>query len=126
MESTRKRDDYTPTKAMRFERSVHYRELVKYSEQVQRYFNIFGRDRVKVIIYDDFACDTASVFESTLRFLKVDPDIEVDLSAVNTNTVIRNRFLWNLTRNPKLWKGVVKFVEHSVPGRWQDNAMSYN
>ena len=44
-----------------------YRKIVRYTEQVQRYFDIFGRERVHVVIYDDFAADPA-VAPSAIRW----------------------------------------------------------
>ena len=34
-----------------------YRDTARYTEQVRRYFDVFGRERVHVIIYDDLAAD---------------------------------------------------------------------
>ena len=49
-----------------------YHRVPRYTEQVCRYLEVFGRHRVKVIIYDDFAADIARVYKETLEFLGVD------------------------------------------------------
>src|SRR3990172_12275584 len=51
-----------------FVESLFYRETVQYTEQVERYFNIFGRENVHIIIYDDFRNNTANVYRESLRF----------------------------------------------------------
>ena len=48
-----------------------YRGIAQYTEQVSRYFEAFGRDRVRVITYDEFACDTRATYQGTLEFLGV-------------------------------------------------------
>jgi hypothetical protein len=64
-----------------------YRETVRFYEQVKRYFDVFGRERVHVIIYDDFSAQTAEVFRKTLAFLGVAPgDIPPEFKVVNGNT----------------------------------------
>ncbi len=39
--------------------SFFYRNTVLYSQQIKRYFKVFGRDKVKVIIFDDFIAHTS-------------------------------------------------------------------
>lgn len=56
-----------------FTHYLRYREVAKYSVHVARYFEVFGRDRVYVIIFDDFVANTAGTYADTLRFLGVDP-----------------------------------------------------
>ena len=51
-----------------------YRSTVNFSGQVRRYFDLFGRERVHVIIYDDLATNTANIYRETLDFLGVSPD----------------------------------------------------
>lgn len=84
----------------RLVKSLFYREVGRYSEQVKRYLDTFGADQVHVIIYDDFRGDTPGVYRSTLEFLDVDPDAAVDFKVVNPNTIRRNRFLATLTMTP--------------------------
>jgi hypothetical protein len=43
-----------------------YREVTRFSEQVQRYFEIFGRERVHVIWFGDFAIVPAVAYEMVL------------------------------------------------------------
>ncbi len=48
------------TRQTYFAPGLVYHDVVRYAEQVRRYFDVFGRDRVKVIIYEDFAANVAS------------------------------------------------------------------
>ena len=50
-----------------------YVDAGMFGEQLERWFAEFERDRVHVIVFDDFAADTAASFEAVLRFLEIDP-----------------------------------------------------
>jgi hypothetical protein len=52
--------------------TVFYRSWANYTAQVERYFNVFGRENVRVMVFDDFVSDTPSVFRETLQFLEID------------------------------------------------------
>ena len=60
-----------------------YRDNARFGEQVQRWVDTFGRDRVLVIIFDDFAADTPGQFRRVLEFLEVDPDYQPAAFAVS-------------------------------------------
>jgi hypothetical protein len=77
-----------------------YRERVRFAEQVERYLNIFGREQVHIIIYDDFKKDTAAVYRKVLNFLGVSGDITPDFSVINGSRRARNEFLWKLLKRP--------------------------
>jgi hypothetical protein len=46
-----------------------YRECALFTRKVERYFRVFGRKSVHVIIYDDFKSDTQDVYHDVLDFL---------------------------------------------------------
>ena len=58
---------------------LRYREMTRFARQVPRYFERFGRENVKIIIFDDFRSDTPAVFRDVLAFLEVDPALPDDL-----------------------------------------------
>ena len=78
---------------------LFYRDAARYSEQVQRYFEAFGRENVHVIVYDDFKDDTASVYRETLRFLDVDQEFQPRFEVKNANKVTRSRILQWILQN---------------------------
>jgi len=84
-----------------------YHEVAKYDQQVERYFKVFGRDNVKVIIFEDFRKDTARVYQETCEFLDVN-DFRPNLRVINAHKIVRNRVLMHFWRNPPklaLWLG---------------------
>ncbi len=50
-----------------------YADNALLGEQLQRWLDAFGRERVHVIVFGDFARDTAGEFRKVLEFLAVDP-----------------------------------------------------
>ena len=75
---------------------LHYRRMTRFSEQVQRYFDCFGREGVMVIIFDDFRADTAGVYRAVLEFLELDTDVKVKFGVRNPNKEVRLAWLQKL------------------------------
>jgi hypothetical protein len=76
----------------RVREALYYRELASYAPQLQRYFDVFGRERVHVIVFDDFRADPLAASQGLMRFLEVDDSFAPDTRVVNPNTV--TRFPW--------------------------------
>ena len=88
-----------------------YRDVARFSEQVRRFFDLFGKDNVFVIIFDDFKADPASVFSETLRFIGVDEGFTTDFRIINANKTVRFPLLREMLRTPPpLAKGLLKIV----------------
>ena len=88
-------------KECRGEATLFYSELAKFAEQVQRYYDLFGRDRVQIIIFDDFKANTAQVYRSTLKFLAVDPEFKPEFKVYNSRQKVRNQSLYRAYMNFK-------------------------
>lgn len=70
--------------------ALFYRDIGRYSKQVERYLDIFPRDRVHIILFDDFVADLAAVYRATLEFLEVDPTFVPVFERVNDSRSIRS------------------------------------
>lgn len=73
-----------------------YRDVVDFAEHVGRYYDTFGRERVHVIVFDEWVADTPTVYGQLLEFLDVDPSFAPAPGVVNPNRVVRNRRLHDL------------------------------
>ncbi len=71
--------------------ALQYSQHVRYVEQLREYHEHFGRERVLVLIYDDFRADNESVVRQVLRFLDVDDSIEVEPSSANPTVRVRSQ-----------------------------------
>lgn len=89
-----------------------YSNVPRYTEQLERYVQAFGRDRVHVILYDDFAADVERCYASLLRFLDVRDDVRPDAFAVvNASKRIRSERLRHfLARPPDLPRRVIRWT----------------
>jgi hypothetical protein len=80
LEGERRRGRHLPHRSL-WPQELLYRDHVRYTEQLRRYHDVFPREQVLVLIYDDFRADNEQTVRSVLRFLAVDetvPELAVD------------------------------------------------
>lgn len=91
------------TRHSAFPQGLVYRETARFTEQVRRYFEVFGRDRVHVIIYDDLANDPAGVYREALEFLEVDPSLNgLRFGVVNPTKFVKSSVLRSILNDRML------------------------
>lgn len=86
---------------------LYYSELAAYGDQVQRYFDIFGKEKVKVILFDDFVSHTRSIYSDLLRFLGVNETFLPEFKIFNAGKTTRSEALKRLTIAPPQWMKVI-------------------
>jgi len=91
---------------------LQYSTVPRYTEQLERYVRTFGRERVHVVIYDDFAANTADVYRDVLRFLAVGDDVRpATFDVVNASKRTRSEWLRHmLARPPELPRRIIRAV----------------
>ena len=89
-ETDRKKGFRLPQGVPAIER-LFYRDVARYTIQVERYLETFGADKVRIIIYDDFKQDAARACRETFAFLKVDQNIDPAIAIVNANKKRRSQ-----------------------------------
>jgi len=77
-----------------------YRDAARYTPQVQRYLEVFGREQVHIIIFNDFTKNIAQVYSDTCEFLEVDPHFQPKFDIINANKRVRSKVLRSLLRHP--------------------------
>ena len=70
--------------------ALRYRHHTAYADQVARYFDAFGRDRVKVVINDEFRVDSERVYDDVLAFLGVSVDFTGKEEVISASKRSRN------------------------------------
>jgi len=65
-----------------------------YAKKLEPWLATFGRERTKIIIFDDFVKDGLNVFADVCRFLGVDDSFTPDLSVQNKGGVVKNQRLF--------------------------------
>lgn len=104
---------------------LFYSDVARFTPQVSRFLNVFGPDRVKIILYDDFAANAAAVYRQTLAFLGVDAGFTVETKRINPNKTIKYPLLRNLLkRRSAAWVNLVKTLLPSKKVRkWVQNKL---
>jgi hypothetical protein len=88
-----------------------YREAARYAPQVRRYLKVFGRENVRIIIFEEFKNGTAAVYRDTLRFLDVHPDFQPRFRVLNSNHRVRSRWVQRfLEHRPQVFRTLTHAV----------------
>ncbi len=79
-----------------------YIELGLYYEQVKRYLDIFPREQILILLYDDLKKDQLAFFDKIFKFLNVQP-INIDTSKKhNTASIPKYPFVNSILKKMKL------------------------
>lgn len=100
---------------------LNYRKVYQYASQVQRYLDLFGRERVHPVIFDDLKTSTLEEYSKVCSFLGVDGTFVPDVAVHNRSKRLRNRKLAKLLRRPP---GAVRMIYRlliptSIRSRWR-------
>jgi hypothetical protein len=78
-----------------------YRDVCRYSQQVRRYFEIFGRSHVKVVLFDELLADASAAYRDTADFLGVDVHCGPrEFAVVNGNKGVKHQWLHAVLSEP--------------------------
>jgi len=69
---------------------------INYEERVKRYYQYFGKNKVKVIIYDDYKRDNAAMFREITEFLEISTYLQVNYNIANRTNVFKNKVMQNI------------------------------
>ena len=77
-------------------RLLMYREVASFGRQLERLYDLAGRNRTHVIVFDDFVADTLATYRGALDFLGVDYDGRTRFVPRNESRTYRYRWLQHL------------------------------
>lgn len=77
---------------------LHYRDVVAFSEQIERFLARFPREQIHFVLYDDLKADLPGIYRSVLEFLGVDPAFRPDFRVRNANKRARSVAITNFLR----------------------------
>jgi hypothetical protein len=84
---------------------LQYADHVRYVEQVRRYRDLFGSERVLVLIYEDFRRDNEATVRAVLRFLGVDDERRIEVLDANPTVALRSQQLDELVHAVSVGRG---------------------
>jgi hypothetical protein len=105
-----------------------YRRVYSYAEQVERYLDRFGPERVEAILLDDLEREPARVVAETFAFLGVDPAFEPELGVHHVARTIRSDRLQKLAASPppRLLKAFNLITPSSMHGKLMPMVSRFN
>lgn len=113
-EEDRARGDRVPPLTSDVDRLL-YRRCARFSSQIQRYREVFGVDRVHVIVFDDLRVNVSSVYADVLSFLGADPYKLSDYPRVNEAARVRSRAVSRLVRRVLTARWLVDVARKMIP-----------
>ena len=99
LESVRRQGQQLPN-TVHFPSRLFYRDHWKVSEQIGRFVDTFGKDQVKVIVFDDFKSDTEREVRGVMEFLGLNTAHMPNLVNHNANTAMRSKALARVIQDP--------------------------
>jgi hypothetical protein len=73
-------------------RLLYYSHVAKFGVQIERLFEVAGRERSHVIVFDDFKADSLTTYKNLLEFLNVDYDGQTEFERRYESQMYR--YLW--------------------------------
>ncbi len=78
---------------------LFYHDLVNFADQVKRYFDVFGREAIHVVFYEDLSTDLLGSYQKLCAFLEIDTSFQPVFETVNSNKVIRFGWLRDMLKH---------------------------
>lgn len=94
-----------------------YHDVVRYHDQVRRYLDLFGRERVYVATLEEFTQEPLRIYRDILRFLDVDSSFTPVMRIVNPHKRVRSTFFRRLVMSPPPWS--VRIAQQVLPASWR-------
>ena len=78
---------------------LNYKDKANYYKYIKKYIDVFGKENVLIILYDDIKNDTKNTYKNILKFLEVDVGFEPDFEIKNYNKEVRSFLLRRISRD---------------------------
>lgn len=101
---------------------LQYQSTCSLGALTQKVLDIFPREQVKIILFDDFVTATRSVYEEVLAFLGISNDGRTQFPRVNENKVARFRSVASLYHD----KGILRPFWRAFEKQRSVRGVSYN
>ena len=99
LEAEREKGRHVPRRCLDA-RLLFYSQAAKFGVQVERLFDVAGRDRAHVIVFDDLKEDAMGVYRRAIEFLNVDYDGQTEFEPRYESQMYRYRWLQSLLYVP--------------------------
>jgi hypothetical protein len=109
-------------------KALTYSEHVRYVEQLRRYEDLFTREQMLVLIYDDFRADNEAVVRSVVRFLGLDDRFDIEPREANPTVQVRSQRLNEIVHALSVGRGPASraakhVIKSATPARLRRRAL---
>lgn len=88
-----------------------YAESSLYTQRLQDYIETFGKDRIKIVLYDELQADAASLMRLLYAFIGVDPHVTCNTEVIYNRTgPPKSKYVANVLFKPSFVKDIAKMV----------------
>ncbi len=110
--------------------ALRYSDHVRYVEQLSRYREVLGSERMLVLIYDDFRRDNEATVRKVLRFLEVDDTVRIAPTEANPTVRARSQSLLELVHAVSVGRGPISLatkgaLKAALPQRLRRRALYF-
>lgn len=105
LEEARRNDPEFPLACLELAQDYFYFDTGLYHDPVNRYFDVFGRERVKIGLFEDLVKDPFTFCREIFEFLDVDPDFRPVIDIHNQGRIPRFIPLQYLAQRALLGRG---------------------
>jgi hypothetical protein len=131
LEDARRRGERLP-RGCRRQSWLLYSDHVRYVEQLRRFHEVFGEERVLVLVYEEYRRANEKVVREVLRFLEVDDTVAVEPLDTKPLKDVRIRRLHQLTgalqearRNPAAANPALRALDAVIPAAARETLGSH-
>lgn len=106
----------------------YYVQAGMYHDQIEKFYSVFGKDKVKVVLYEELKSDSQSVVSELFEFLNLSDLKKLDTSTIyNASGVPKNRtFQSIITSDHPIKKSFVKLIPKGMRDKLKSNLQSMN
>ena len=79
---------------------VLYLEMIKYYDQIKRFYDLFSSSQIKTIIFEDFKADNQKTYQEILDFLEINSSFIANYKSVNCRAKPRSYLLNQIIYSP--------------------------
>jgi hypothetical protein len=110
LQSSRKEQKNIPS-TCQDESFLQYAQVARFGDQIERLFNVFPKEQIKIILLEDFSKSTRAVYEEILDFIDVPSDGRSEFPKINMRREIKVAWLAKMLYHPP---APLKWLERTV------------
>ncbi|UOQ87010.1 sulfotransferase domain-containing protein [Gracilibacillus salinarum] len=105
----------------------HYKNVGLYYNQVKTYYDVFGYNNVKVVLYDDLLNNPNNLLVEIQKFLELEVHSIKTSNKYNQSGIPKNKFIQEIILNDNMVKSTVKkFLPLNIRNKLRHKAISMN